>query len=234
MCYTDGRKRSGGSNPPRPARQQSHPDRPSEAGRELGSGFRAVIRFQQTAPRARINILLLSDECDVKAPVSVSLKRICVVHSPCATQHGEMAERIKAAVPKTAVHPVHRRFESYSHRQKTNRGYGGIGRRNGLRRRGRKTCRFESCYPHHEYVPLAQLDRAPHYECGERGFESLMVRHTAGLQKARRGRHASQSFTRLDTWHPRETTRNMPAHPVACGGLPLGRRNAVPPPPMLE
>lgn len=122
--------------------------------------FRAVIRFQQTAPRARINILLLSDECDVKAPVSVSLKRICVVHSPCATQHGEMAERIKAAVPKTAVHPVHRRFESYSHRQKTSRGYGGTGRRNGLRRRGRKTCRFESCYPHHDmYHWLSWIER---------------------------------------------------------------------------
>ena len=158
VCYTGGRKRSGGSNPPRPARQQFHPDRPSEAGRELGSGFRAVIRFQQTAPRARINILLLSDECDVKAPVSVF--ETCVVHCPCATRHGEMAERIKAAVPKTAVHPVHRRFESYSHRQKTNRGYGGIGRRNGLRRRGRKTCRFESCYPHHDrYHWLSRIER---------------------------------------------------------------------------
>lgn len=95
-------------------------------------------------------IFLLSDRYDVRSAGLRSLKCIGVVHCLCTTRHGEMAERIKAAVPKTAVHPVHRRFESYSHRQKTNRGYGGTGRRNGLRRRGRKTCRFESCYPHHD------------------------------------------------------------------------------------
>lgn len=138
-------------------RQTTIPSRPTVRSR---TGTRKHLPASDRRRRARTHILLLSDECDVKAPVSVSLKRICVVHSPCATQHGEMAERIKAAVPKTAVHPVHRRFESYSHRQKTNRGYGGTGRRNGLRRRGRKTCRFESCYPHHDmYHWLSWIER---------------------------------------------------------------------------
>lgn len=166
MCYTDGRKRSGGSNPPRPARQQSHPDRPSEAGRELGSGFPggyplptdgASGTYQHPSPKKDTSF---SYQIDTMSEAPVSVFETSVVHSPCATQHGEMAERIKAAVPKTAVHPVHRRFESYSHRQKTNRGYGGIGRRNGLRRRGRKTCRFESCYPHHDmYHWLSWIER---------------------------------------------------------------------------
>lgn len=168
VCYTDGRKRSGGSNPPRPARQQFHPDRPSEAGRELGSGFRGGYPLPTDgAGHVPTSFSYQTDtsfsyqiwvRCQRRRPPF--LKCRSVVHCPCTAQHGEMAERIKAAVPKTAVHPVHRRFESYSHRQKTNRGYGGIGRRNGLRRRGRKTCRFESCYPHHDmYHWLSWIER---------------------------------------------------------------------------
>lgn len=113
--------------------------------------------YQRPSPQKDTSF---SYQIDTISEAPVSVFEIGVVHSPCTAQHGEMAERIKAAVPKTAVHTVHRRFESYSHRQKTNRGYGGIGRRNGLRRRGRKTCRFESCYPHHDmYHWLSWIER---------------------------------------------------------------------------